>query len=374
MAAVRLDKVAKVYEGGVTAVHDLDLHVSDGEFLVLVGPSGCGKSTTLRMIAGLESISRGTLRIGDHVVNDVPPRDRDIAMVFQNYALYPHMTVEQNLAFALKMRRTHAAEIAERVRWAAELLGLEPLLTRKPRELSGGQRQRVALGRAIVRKPAVFLFDEPLSNLDAKLRVQTRAEIKRLHRQLGVTAIYVTHDQEEAMTLGDRVAVMHEGYLRQCDAPLNIYNRPADRFVAGFLGMPPMNFLEGRLAARDDRCEFEAGRLKLPLPDEARGLARRGVSAVVAGIRPEACRLLQPGASAPHRFAAEVQLVEPLGSTMDVFLQTDDGARLVARTAAAPLAEGSRVELAVDPEQIRLFDAPSAAAGGAFDAYGSRLL
>ena len=249
MASVTLENVSKVYPGDVYAVRNLDLEIRDGEFLVLVGPSGCGKSTTLRMIAGLETISTGTLKIGDRVVNDVHPRDRDIAMVFQNYALYPHMTVGQNMSFALKMRKTPKQQIRKSVAWAAELLGLQDLLDRKPKALSGGQRQRVALGRAIVRKPAVFLFDEPLSNLDAKLRVETRAEIKRLHRQLKTTTIYVTHDQEEAMTLGDRVVVMCDGLKRQSDSPLQVYQHPADRFVASFLGMPPMNFLEGTFTA-----------------------------------------------------------------------------------------------------------------------------
>ncbi len=256
MANVRLEGVRKIYQdGGHVAVHGVDLVVADGEFVVLVGPSGCGKSTTLRMIAGLESITAGRLFIGDRLVNDVPPKDRDIAMVFQNYALYPHMTVRENLAFALQLRKLPAAEIERRVQLAASTLGLDEVLDRKPRQLSGGQRQRVAVGRAIVREPAVFLFDEPLSNLDAKLRVQTRREIAKLHRDLGATMIYVTHDQVEAMTLGDRIVVMNAGRVQQVDTPLALYDRPANRFVAGFIGSPAMNFVEGTVS---DRRAFTA--------------------------------------------------------------------------------------------------------------------
>ena len=294
MASVTLESVAKIYAGDVYGVRDLDLEIRDGEFLVLVGPSGCGKSTTLRMIAGLETISSGTLKIGDRVVNDVHPRDRDIAMVFQNYALYPHMTVRENMAFALKMRKTPKAEIEDRVDGRRDCWDLEPYLSRKPKALSGGQRQRVALGRAIVRKPAVFLFDEPLSNLDAKLRVETRAEIKRLHRQLGTTTIYVTHDQEEAMTLGDRVCVMCDGLKRQCAPPLEIYRNPADRFVAGFLGMPPMNFLEGELERSDGHLWFVSreAQLRLDGADEAwlagQGLLEMGDGRLLRGFGPRA--------------------------------------------------------------------------------------
>jgi multiple sugar transport system ATP-binding protein len=356
MASVSLESLSKVYPGDVYAVRDLDLEIHDGEFLVLVGPSGCGKSTTLRMVAGLETISSGTLKIGDRVVNDVHPRDRDIAMVFQNYALYPHMTVFQNMAFALKMRKVAKAEIKQRVHEAAEMLGIESLLERKPKALSGGQRQRVALGRAIVRKPAVFLFDEPLSNLDAKLRVETRAEIKRLHRELKTTTIYVTHDQEEAMTLGDRVVVMNEGWKRQADTPLNIYRHPADRFVAGFLGMPPMNFLEGFLESNDAGLCFVGGELRLPLPNVQpewlQGETRRPV---VAGIRPEAIRIEQ-GRADGSGIAATVQVVEPLGSMMDVYLQRPGGEKLVCRITAGDLEEGRAVSAQVSPEDIHLFE------------------
>ncbi len=360
MASVTLDGVAKIYAGDIYGVRDLDLNIADGEFLVLVGPSGCGKSTTLRMIAGLETISRGTLRIGDRVVNDVHPRDRDIAMVFQNYALYPHMTVRENMAFALKMRKTAQHEIDERVQWAAGLLGLEPYLNRKPKALSGGQRQRVALGRAIVRKPAVFLFDEPLSNLDAKLRVETRAEIKRLHRQLGTTTIYVTHDQEEAMTLGDRVCVMCDGLKRQCAPPLEIYRNPADRFVAGFLGMPPMNFLEGELETNGGQLWFVSreGQLRLEGTDEAwlDGSSRRPI---VAGIRPESFQILDAAVEG-QSIPATVQVVEPLGSMMDVYLVLSSGKRVVARIPAGKLSEGKAIHARVNPAEVHLFEPPSA--------------
>ena len=260
MAQVTLQNISKVFPGGVRAVDGIDLLIADREFVVLVGPSGCGKSTTLRMIAGLEEISSGIIRIGERVVNDVPPKDRDIAMVFQNYALYPHMTVYKNMAFGLKLRGMPKAQIKQRVGEAAKILEIEHLLGRKPKELSGGQRQRVAVGRAIVREPAAFLFDEPLSNLDAKLRVTTRAELKRLHQRLRTTTIYVTHDQEEAMTLGDRIVIMKDGRIQQADAPLRTYQSPANRFVAGFIGTPPMNFFDGTVRGGSRGLEFVEGR------------------------------------------------------------------------------------------------------------------
>src|SRR5437762_1371654 len=262
MAQVVLDKVSKVFPGGVKAVDAIDLGIRDQEFVVLVGPSGCGKSTTLRMVAGLEEISDGTIRIGNRVVNDVPPKDRDIAMVFQNYALYPHMTVYKNMAFGLKLRGMPKKQIEQRVQEAAKILDIGHLLERKPKALSGGQRQRVAVGRAIVREPAAFLFDEPLSNLDAKLRVTTRAELKRLHHRLKTTTVYVTHDQEEAMTLGDRIVVMKDGVIQQADTPLMTYNHPANRFVAGFIGMPPMNFFDGTIRSENGELFFEEGKLE----------------------------------------------------------------------------------------------------------------
>ncbi|QEG32832.1 ABC transporter ATP-binding protein [Bythopirellula goksoeyrii] len=358
MASVTLENVSKIFPGDVYGVRDFDLQIRDGEFLVLVGPSGCGKSTTLRMIAGLETISAGTLKIGDRVVNDVHPRSRDIAMVFQNYALYPHMTVFDNMAFALKMRKTPKAEIKERVAWAAGLLGLEPLMARKPKALSGGQRQRVALGRAIVRKPAVFLFDEPLSNLDAKLRIETRAEIKRLHRELGTTTIYVTHDQEEAMTLGDRVCVMCDGLQRQCAPPLEIYRNPADRFVAGFLGMPSMNFFEGHLERTDGQIWFDNVDVRLRTEGAlSEWLGSENRRDIVAGIRPESFQFNgSEAASEGKSISATVQIVEPLGSQMDVYLVLKSGARIVCRVPAQSLAEGKSVALRVDPEEIHLFE------------------
>ncbi len=261
MARVALEKVSKIDPGGVKAVDSIDLHIADREFVVLVGPSGCGKTTTLRMVAGLEEISEGIIKIGERVVNDVPPKSRDIAMVFQNYALYPHMSVYKNMAFGLKLRGMPRAEINKRVGEAAKILEIEHLMDRKPKQLSGGQRQRVAVGRAIVREPSAFLFDEPLSNLDAKLRVTTRAELKRLHQRLRTTTIYVTHDQEEAMTLGDRIVVMKDGVIQQQDTPLRTYNRPANRFVAGFIGMPPMNFFNGTIRNAGGKMTFEEGKL-----------------------------------------------------------------------------------------------------------------
>src|SRR3954464_16063367 len=262
MARVDLEKVSKLYPGNVKAVDAVDLSIADQEFVVLVGPSGCGKSTTLRMIAGLEEITGGQIRIGDRIVNDIPPKNRDIAMVFQNYALYPHMTVYKNMAFGLKLRGMPKDQIDQRVTEAAKILDIEHLLERKPKALSGGQRQRVAVGRAIVREPAAFLFDEPLSNLDAKLRVTTRAELKRLHHRLKTTTIYVTHDQEEAMTLGDRIVVMKDGIIQQSDTPLRTYSYPVNRFVAGFIGMPPMNFFDGQIKMVDGQLTFEEGTLK----------------------------------------------------------------------------------------------------------------
>src|SRR5207249_314923 len=266
MAAVTLKSVSKHF-GGSAVVHDVNLEIPDKEFVVMVGPSGCGKTTTLRMIAGLEDVTDGEIYIGDRLVNDVPPKDRDIAMVFQSYALYPHMSVYDNLAFGLKLRRTPKRDIDERMRRAAETLGIGQLLNRKPKELSGGQRQRVALGRAIVREPQVFLMDEPLSNLDAKLRVQTRAELIKLHRRLGTTFIYVTHDQIEAMTMGTRIAVMIQGVLQQIDTPQNLYDHPANMFVAGFIGSPSMNFLDATLVKQDGKLLVDGGSFRLPVPE-----------------------------------------------------------------------------------------------------------
>src|SRR3954470_8178637 len=287
MSTVTFDHVFKRY-GDVTAVQDLNLEIGDGEFMVLVGPSGCGKTTSLRMIAGLEEISDGNLRIGDRVVNDVAPKDRDIAMVFQSYALYPHMSVRDNLAFGLKLRKVPKADIDKRIQETARILQLEKLLERKPKELSGGQRQRVALGRAIVREPAVFLMDEPLSNLDAKLRVQTRAEIARLHQRLRTTVVYVTHDQVEAMTMGDRICVMNFGVLQQVGAPQDLYERPINKFVAGFIGSPAMNFINVTPTTEGGQTVLKNSSVDLPLPESLRAaVTDAGSKELTAGIRPE---------------------------------------------------------------------------------------
>ncbi|MFV2066240.1 MAG: ABC transporter ATP-binding protein [Pirellulales bacterium] len=360
MAGVTLERVSKVYPGGVRAVDRIDLLIADREFVVLVGPSGCGKSTTLRMIAGLEELTDGIIRIGQRVVNRIPPRDRNIAMVFQNYALYPHMTVYKNMAFGLKLRRVPRHEIDQRVRHAAAILGIEGLLNRKPKALSGGQRQRVAVGRAIVRDPACFLFDEPLSNLDAKLRVETRAELKRLHHRLQTTTVYVTHDQEEAMTLGDRVVVMNEGRIQQIGSPLAIYNRPNNRFVAGFLGTPPMNFVTGTVRPAEEGLVFEGGGLSLQLGGDPLGRAadQPETGEVVCGIRPEAFSL-EPRSGEDNQgdpLDVTVQVVEPLGSTMDLTCETTDGSRLVARVRATPYDAPRSARLYVEGHQIHLFE------------------
>jgi multiple sugar transport system ATP-binding protein len=329
MATVSLEGVDKIYDNGFQAVHDLSLDIADKEFLVLVGPSGCGKSTVLRMIAGLETITDGVLRIGDTVMNDVEPKDRDIAMVFQNYALYPHMTVYDNIAFALKLARVPKPEIDSRVRKAAAIIELEPYLERRPAQLSGGQRQRVAMGRAIVRQPSVFLMDEPLSNLDAKLRVQMRAEIARLQRDLGVTTVYVTHDQVEAMTMGDRVAVLKDGYLQQLDTPQNLYEEPDNVFVAAFIGSPSMNLYDGELTLDGDSARLQLGSQQISLAPECLakrpGLERYDGKHLVVGIRPEdfedaaVVRDAQPD----RLLKAQVRLVEALGSELMVHIATD---------------------------------------------------
>jgi multiple sugar transport system ATP-binding protein len=324
MAEVRFEDVSKVYEGGVKAVNDVDLTVEDGSLLVLVGPSGCGKSTTLRMVAGLEEITEGSIYIGGERVNDVLPKDRDIAMVFQNYALYPHMTVYGNMSFGLRLRKYERQEIDRRVREAAALLEIDELLKRRPRELSGGQAQRVAVGRAIVRHPKVFLFDEPLSNLDAKLRVQMRVEIARLHEQLGATMIYVTHDQVEAMTLGSKVAVMKDGYVLQVDTPLGLYNYPVSKFVAGFIGSPPMNFVEGMLKAHDGAVHFESEDLSLALPQRLGAAVESHLNqSVFLGIRPEDIHDAAFFSAADPGNVKELhtEVVEPLGAETLAYLR-----------------------------------------------------
>src|SRR5271163_4570904 len=363
MAQVVIRNLNKLYGDVVHAVKDVNLEIRDKEFVVLVGPSGCGKTTTLRMVAGLESISSGNILIGDRVVNELPPMDRDIAMVFQNYALYPHMSVYDNMAFGLKMRKFPRSEIATRVQQAAEILGIQDYLARKPRQLSGGQRQRVALGRAIVRHPQVFLFDEPLSNLDAKLRVQMRVELKKLHERLGTTAIYVTHDQVEAMTLGDRVVVMKDGLVQQVGDPMELYNEPANRFVAGFIGSPAMNFAGVRVAAENGSlwAESEGIRIKVPDPIKPR-LAPYAGKETTLGIRPEDLRIASAGDAGDLSFDAAVEVVERLGSEilLDVVAGATSMVASVEPTVTAKVHETLR--LAINPERVHFFDITTEAA------------
>jgi multiple sugar transport system ATP-binding protein len=368
MAEVVISQLSKTYadktEGTVTAVKGINLTVKDGEFVVLVGASGCGKSTTLRMIAGLEEISGGTVTIGGRIVNDVLPKDRDIAMVFQNYALYPHMTVFENMAFGLKLQKVPAAEIKRRVLEAAAQLGLEQLLERRPKALSGGQRQRVAVGRAIVRQPKVFLFDEPLSNLDAKMRGSMRAEISRLHARLGATMIYVTHDQIEAMTMGDRICVMRDGEILQVDAPLQIYNHPANLYVAGFIGSPPMNLLRGEIKQDPTGCQFvetnpTAPPLVLPLPTLlANRVKDRAGQSIILGIRPEDIREAETTlTSGGPTFPLLLELAEPMGAETYLHLTTGRHA-LVARVRPTEhYRDGQTLRMGFDPEKIHFFDA-----------------
>src|SRR5687768_14888485 len=369
MARVKLEGVRKVYgdSGDHVAVHGVDLEVADGELVVLVGPSGCGKSTTLRMIAGLESISAGKLWIGDRLVNDVSPKDRDIAMVFQSYALYPHMTVFENMAFALKLRKLPAAEIDRRVRQAADILDIAAVLDRTPKQLSGGQRQRVAVGRAIVRQPQVFLFDEPLSNLDAKLRVQTRREISKLHRQLGATMIYVTHDQVEAMTMGDRIVVLDKGRVQQIDTPLNLYDHPANRFVAGLIGSPSMNFIAGRIASENGlRFLARDGEMSIPLTaDQGRRLGPVAGKDVPLGLRPEGGYVATgpKPASAAAEAVGQLEAVEPMGNEIFLHGRWADH-ELTARVAPQAVPEaGQAVRLALDLAKLHFFDDEGRAVG-----------
>ena len=374
MAEVSFEGVSKVFPDGTVAVDTLDLEVPDGEFMILVGPSGSGKSTALRMLAGLEEASAGQIKIGERVVNDVAPKDRDIAMVFQSYALYPHMSVSDNMGFALKIKGFDRPSIGERVDRVARRLGISELLARRPRQLSGGQRQRVALGRAIVRAPQAFLMDEPLSNLDAKLRVQMRAYIARLHHELGATMLYVTHDQVEAMTMGDRVAVMRDGHLEQVGTPQTVYDAPANLFVAAFIGSPAMNLLRGRLERRDDQVEIVIGSQRLGVPravlDRRPALAGAVGGDVVIGIRPESLDNSLNGSGAGRVLDLPVLITEAMGSDMLVHLELDAAgvmvkdvldseqatftARLPPHTAAAP---GDRLRLLVDMERVHFFDA-----------------
>lgn len=370
MAGVSFKNVTKVFGKDVKAVNDLNLNINDQEFMVLVGPSGCGKTTALRMIAGLEEATSGDLEIGEKRVNDVPPKDRDIAMVFQNYALYPHMSVYDNIAFGLRLRElkgffwqiTHAAEakkvkqsIDDRVQEAAKMLGIDHLLHRKPKELSGGQRQRVALGRAIVRKPKVFLMDEPLSNLDAKLRIQTRAELIRLHRDLGITTIYVTHDQVEAMTMGQRIAVMNEGVLQQCDHPETVYNQPANMFVAGFVGAPPMNFVKGKI----DSNKFVSAEFTFSVPANHPAHGKSGE--VVLGVRPEDIFDAQ-GKDAENSFEATVDVLEKLGAEDTAYLKAGSQSMIASLDPASRIEMGTSAKFAIDMNKVHFFDPESGAA------------
>lgn len=361
MAQVILKDITKRY-GNVLAVDSINLEIKDKEFIVLVGPSGCGKSTTLRMVAGLEEITAGTIHIGDTVVNDVPPKDRDIAMVFQNYALYPHMDVYNNMAFGLKLRKFPKNEIDRRVKEAAKLLGIENLLDRKPKALSGGQRQRVAVGRAIVREPKVFLMDEPLSNLDAKLRVQMRAELSKLHNRLQTTIIYVTHDQTEAMTMGDRIVVMKDGHIYQVGAPLEIYNHPNNVFVAGFIGSPAMNFLDVVLTKEGDSYTVDAKTFKVQIPAakaaSIKNIDKYAGKQVILGIRPEDIEdaSLISGDSKFAIVEADVDVTEPMGAEVFVYFSTGENSFIARLDATTSATDGSKLKVGFDMTKIHLFD------------------
>ncbi|HSG14967.1 MAG TPA: sn-glycerol-3-phosphate ABC transporter ATP-binding protein UgpC [Anaerolineae bacterium] len=361
MASVTYQNVYKRF-GDFVAVNDLNIEIADKEFVVFVGPSGCGKSTSLRMLAGLEEISEGEILIGDRIVNDVPPKDRDIAMVFQSYALYPHMSVYDNMAFGLKLRKTPKSEIERRVNEAADILGLMPLLERKPKALSGGQRQRVAVGRAIVREPDVFLMDEPLSNLDAKLRVSARAEISKLHQRLGTTFIYVTHDQVEAMTMGDRIMVINEGELQQIDSPRNLYNSPNNVFVAGFIGSPSMNFFDATLVAEDGKLYADAGDFRIHAPEDRKQAYGDYVGReVILGVRPENIHgspYIPPNIDAAP-ITANVDVVELLGHELNLFVTSGKNSFVaIVDTRLAP-AVGNDVDLVINVDALHLFDKES---------------
>lgn len=360
LASVTLNNIVKNFKN-VIAVNNVSLEIKDKEFLVLVGPSGCGKTTALRLVAGLEEASGGEIRIGDRVVNDVSPKDRDIAMVFQNYALYPHMSVYDNMAFGLKLRKVPKTEIKRRVEEAAELLGLKDLLQRKPKQLSGGQRQRVALGRAIVREPSVFLMDEPLSNLDAKLRVQTRAELIKLHRRLGITTIYVTHDQVEAMTMGDRIAVMKDGVVQQLDTPLGLYHNPTNVFVAGFIGTPSMNFLNATLEQSDGGVVVNAGAFKVKVPEDKQDKVKDAVGRPVTfGVRPEDIfdKALSPmlTPTAENTVTAMVDVIEPMGPIVTMYLTIGSHSIVATIDADTKAKELGPLEVVFDMERTHVFD------------------
>ena len=359
MAYINLTGINKNYKGGVKAVKDVNLEIHDKEFLVLVGPSGCGKSTTLRMVAGLEDISSGTVKIDDRIVNDVPAKDRDIAMVFQNYALYPHMTVFENMSFGLRLKKYPKDEILRRVHEAAEILNIKRLLARRPKQLSGGERQRVALGRAIVRKPKVFLFDEPLSNLDAKMRVQMRTEIHKLRQRLQATFIYVTHDQTEALTLGDRVAVMKDGIIQQCADPMTIYDKPVNKFVAGFIGSPPINFMTGKIIKESGRYYFNEGSFQVKLVEEMYdAIAPYADKEVAFGVRAEDIydKLFVSESSSDNTISAVCEVVEPLGSEVYLYLNTGKHG-FIARVGAHNRPEVNReMSLVLDMSKVHFFD------------------
>jgi multiple sugar transport system ATP-binding protein len=356
MAEVLLKNVTKIYDGGNKVVTDANFTVKDKEFVVLVGPSGCGKTTTLRMIAGLEEITSGEIYIDGKLVNNLPPKDRDIAMVFQNYALYPHMTVYENMAFGLKLKKVDKKEIESRVKEAARILGLDTYLDRKPKALSGGQRQRVAVGRAIVRKPKVFLFDEPLSNLDAKLRVQMRTEISKLHKQLGATMIYVTHDQTEAMTMGDRIVIMKDGIINQIDTPLNLYNKPVNQFVAGFIGSPAMNFLGGMISEKNglmftsNNSEF-----KFHLTSEQKDYLKDYVGKkIIIGIRPEAISV-ENSVDKSIELDCPLDVIEPMGNETFIYFQVEKTQFIARVKPLKDLKAGERIKLFIDSKKIYFF-------------------
>lgn len=359
MATVKLKGVKKIYSGDIVGVDNINLDIADKEFLVIVGPSGCGKSTFLRVIAGLETVTNGEVYIEGRVVNDVPPKDRNIAMVFQNYALYPHMSVYNNMAFGLKLRRYPKKEIGKRVNGAAEILGIKSLLDRRPRALSGGQRQRVAVGRAIVRKPKVFLFDEPLSNLDAKLRIQMRTELSKLHHRLQTTMVYVTHDQVEAMTMGDRIAVMKDGLIQQVADPTTLYSEPVNQFVAGFIGSPPMNFMSGRIIIKDGRFYFDEGNFQAKVVEEmVPKLTDYKDRPVTFGIRPEDIydKSFVPEAPPENTITATCEVVEPMGHEVYLFMNTGKH-NFTARMEASQKAEVNQdIDLVLDMSKVHFFD------------------
>jgi multiple sugar transport system ATP-binding protein len=358
MAEVRLENVCKYFDE-VVAVDNFNMSIKDKEFVVLVGPSGCGKTTTLRMIAGLESITSGDVFIGDNLINKLPAKDRNIAMVFQNYALYPHMTVFDNMAFSLEMRKRPKDEINTRVQEASEILGIQHLLARKPKQLSGGQRQRVAVGRAIVRKPEVFLFDEPLSNLDAKLRVQTRLELKKLHERLATTAVYVTHDQIEAMTMGDRIVVMRDGLIQQIGSPLELYDSPANKFVGGFIGSPAMNFFDARLNSEDDVISLQAGEVRIDLPaEQSHRLADYRQKQVIVGIRPEDLKVTAEHAVG-KTLQGTVEVVEPIGNETYVDFNAGSFSLIAAVGRKARIKTHSNLVVEPSVENLHIFDAES---------------